>query len=109
MRKMVMKDAWMRARRAANLEGGKASEWIAWALVRAWEAYKSGKLTKKAEEVKPVLRGWMTEKQERFIASLLAQGKYTDNPIVKAFNVSSLRRRITKQQASDLISELLSA
>src|SRR5690625_1248477 len=109
MRKLVMENAWMNARRAARLRGGKASEWIGWALVRAWKAYKEGKLSEQVQEVNSRLRGRMTEKQERFIASLLAQGKYTDNPVAKAFNISSLRRRISKQQASDLISDLLSA
>lgn len=111
MKKMIMKDAWERAKRAARLHGGTAKEWIAWGLTRAWKAFKEGKLVEKApvQEVKPVLKGRMTEKQERFIASLLAQGKYTDNPVAKAFQISSLRRTITKKQASDLISELLAA
>lgn len=108
MRSLVMKNAWMRAKRAARLKGGTAKEWISWALVRAWKSYKEGNLTEQVQEAKPLLKGGMTEKQERFIASLLRK-KHTDNPVAKAFNISSLRRTITKQQASDLISELLSA
>lgn len=110
MKKLIMKDAWERAKRAANLHGGNAKEWLGWALVRSWKAFKEGKLVQQPkQEVKPMLKGRMTEKQERFIASLLAQGKFTDNPVAKAFQISSLRRTITKQQASDLISELLAA
>ena len=110
MKALVMKEAWVMAKRAANLKGGTAREWMAWALTRAWAKAKQGKLVEETQtaESKPVLRGGMTEKQENFIASLLRK-KTTDNPVAQAFQISSLRNTITKQQASDLISELLSA
>lgn len=110
MKALVMKEAWVIAKRAARLHGGTAKEWIAFGLTKAWQKAKSGKLVEVVkEEVKTTLRGMMTEKQERFIASLIARGKYTTNPLLQAFNISSLRSRITKQQASELISELLNA
>lgn len=110
MKALVMKEAWEIAKRAAYLHGGTAKEWIAFGLTKAWQKAKAGKLVDVVkEEVKPMLRGMMTEKQERFIASLIARGKYTTNPLLQAFNISSLRSRITKQQASELINDLLSA
>lgn len=110
MKALVMKEAWVIAKRAARLHGGLAKEWIGFGLVRAWKKAKNGQLVQETKiESKPVLRGMMTEKQERFIASLIARGKYTTNPLLQAFNISSLRSRITKQQASELINDLLSA
>lgn len=110
MKALVMKEAWEIAKRAARLHGGTAKEWIAFGLTKAWQKAKAGKLVEVVkEEVKPMLRGMMTEKQERFIASLIARGKYTTNPLLQAFQISSLRSRITKQQASQLIGELLNA
>lgn len=111
MKALVMKEAWEIAKRAARLHGGSAKEWIAFGLVRAWKKAKADKLVEIVkEEFKPILRGMMTEKQERFIASLIARGKYVaNNPILQAFQISSLRSRITKQQASQLIGELLNA
>lgn len=110
MKVLVMKEAWVIAKRAARLHGGTAKEWIAFGLTKAWQKAKAGKLVEVVkEEVKPMLRGMMTEKQERFIASLIARGKYTTNPLLQAFNISSLRSSISKQQASQLIGELLNA
>ncbi len=110
MKSLVMKEAWVMAKRAANLQGGTSKEWLAWALTRAWKKAKEGKLVEETQVVEsaPVLKGGMTEKQENFIASLLRK-KVSNNPIAQAFAISSLRSTITKQQASELISELLSA
>lgn len=104
----LMKQAWKFANGIAKKLGiGKASDYIAEGLRRAWKIYGAQLIVKKKEYVQNVpLKGRMTEKQESFIASLLRR-KSTDNPIARAFNVSSLRSTITKQQASDLISELL--
>ena len=110
MKALVMKEAWVIAKRAARLHGGTAKEWIAFGLTKAWQKAKASKLVEVVkEEVKPMLRGMMTEKQERFIASLIRQGKHSTNPVFQAFNISSLRSRITKQQASILIEDLLNA
>lgn len=116
-RSTLMKNAWVIARKKANELGGKAVEYISYGLKKAWELYfeftgKKRSADKKEQNIdwsQVKLYGRMTEKQERFIASLLAQGKYTDNPIVKAFQISSLRSKISKKQASELISELLGA
>lgn len=108
-----MKKAWGFARGMARKLGGEAYQYIAEAMRRAWAFYGKKVITKRKvkkdvnwDEVK--LHGKMTEKQESFIASLLKK-KITDNPVAQAFNVSSLRSRISKQQASDLISELLAS
>lgn len=108
MKSVIMKEAWVKAKRAVSFKGGKAIEWMAWAMVRAWADFKAGKLNEQKAEYVRSLRGMMTEKQENFIASLLRK-KHTDNPVAQAFNVSSLRGSITKQQASNLIDELLAA
>lgn len=116
MKKQLMMVAWAVAKSSANIHGGKASEYISHGMKVAWKFQKQGILQSKfnekfgikKEEVKPSLKGRMTEKQENFITSLLRK-KHTDNPVAKAFNVPSLRSTISKQQASDLISELLSA
>lgn len=113
----IMKNAWKLATRKAKELGGKAVEYISYGMKEAWNIYfrftgKKRASEKKAEQnvdwSQVKLHGRMTEKQERFIASLLMK-KTTDNPVAKAFNISSLRSTISKQQASDLISELLSA
>lgn len=108
MKQMVMKEAWDIARKSANMFGGKKVEWIAYGLTKAWKKFKEGKLAQRSVEQVKVMKGRMTEKQESFITSLLRK-KATDNPTAQAFNVSSLRSRISKQQASDLINELLAA
>lgn len=108
----LMKKAWQFAKGIAKKLGiGKAYEYIAEGMKRAWALFGKQLVTKKVvkkEFDQIVLKGRMTEKQESFIASLLRK-KATDNPVAQAFNVSSLRSTITKQQASDLISELLAA
>jgi len=108
----LMKKAWQFAKGIAEKLGvGKASEYIAEGLRRAWALFGSQlrKTHKETFAQTTSLKGMMTEKQERFIASLIARGKYTTNPLLQAFNISSLRSRITKQQASQLIGELLNA
>lgn len=109
----LMKKAWQFAKGIAEKLGiGKAVDYIAEGLRRAWALFKNELNLKKRKtefvQTAP-LKGMMTEKQERFIASLIARGKYTTNPLLQAFNISSLRSRITKQQASQLIGELLNA
>lgn len=111
MKSLIMKEAWVKAKRASNLKGGTAKEWFAWGLTRAWKDAKEGKLVKEVkQEVKPTLYGRMTSKQENFISSLLAkkEGRYEEDTLVKAFK-ANVRDNISKQQASDLISRLLSA
>jgi len=109
----LMKKAWQFAKGIAEKLGvGKASEYIAEGLRRAWALFGSQlrKTHKETFAQTTSLKGMMTEKQERFIASLIRQGKYVaNNSVLGAFQISSLRSRITKQQASDLISELLNA
>lgn len=114
---VLMKNAWKLATMKAKQLGDKPVEYISYGMKEAWKIYFKFTGKKRATESKVErnvnwenvkLHGRMTEKQERFIASLLAQGKYTDRPVAKAFNISSLRRRISKKQASDLIKELLS-
>lgn len=115
---VLMKNAWKLATMKAKQLGGKPVEYISYGMKEAWKLYFEFTGKKRATENKVErnvnwenvkLHGHMTEKQERFISSLLAQGKYTDNPVAKAFNISSLRSRISKKQASELIKELLSA
>lgn len=109
----LMKKAWQFAKGIAEKLGvGKASEYIAEGLRRAWALFGSQlRKTRKEPFVQTApLKGMMTEKQESFIASLIARGKYVENnTVLQAFQISSLRSRITKQQASELISELLGA
>ncbi|MDC3412506.1 hypothetical protein [Terrihalobacillus insolitus] len=115
MKKQLMMVAWSIAKSAANIHGGTKKEWFAYGLTKAWKFTKEGKLEEKFNqkfgkkaEVKSFMKGNMTEKQESFITSLLKK-KSTDNPVAQAFNVSSLRSRISKKQASDLINELLAS
>ncbi|MDC3414252.1 hypothetical protein [Terrihalobacillus insolitus] len=114
---VLVKNAWKLSNKKAKALGGKAVEYISYGFKKAWEMYfeftgKKRSSEKKAEQnvdwsqVKQ--HGRMTEKQESFIASLLRK-KSSNNPVAQAFNVSSLRGRISKQQASELISELLAA
>lgn len=112
-RSQLMKEAWKFARGIAKKLGkGEAYQYIAEGLRRAWAFYGKQVITKNVEKKKDfsnvVLRGRMTEKQERFIEKLL-RTKTSNNPIAQAFKISSLRRTITKRQASQLIEELLSA
>lgn len=113
-RSELMKQAWKFAKGMAAKAGvGKPYEYIAEAMRRAWAIFKGQLNLKKKRNTEFVpgtpLKGMMTEKQERFIASLIRQGKFTTNPLLQAFNISSLRSTITKQQASELIGELLNA
>lgn len=114
-RSQLMKEAWKFARGIAKKLGkGEAYQYIAEGLRRAWAFYgkqvitKNKNVEKKKDFSNVVLRGRMTEKQERFIEKLL-RSKTSDNPIAQAFKISSLRRTISKRQASQLIEELLSA
>ena len=52
MKSLIMKEAWVKAKRAANLQGGTAKEWMAWALVRAWKDAKEGKLVEQPQTTK---------------------------------------------------------
>ena len=114
----LMKNAWKLAGMKAKELGGKPVEYISYGLKEAWRIFFQFTGKKRASEKRVEqnidwsqvkLYGRMTEKQERFIASLLAKGKHTDNPVAKAFQISSLRHKISKKQASDLIKDLLSA
>lgn len=110
MKSLIMKEAWAIAKRAVKFKGGKAKEWLAWALVRAWEKAKNGELTQNVENTsKPILKGSMTDKQEGFISSLLFKkvGKYETSTLIQAFR-SGVRENISKSQASQLIEYLIS-
>lgn len=106
----IMKKAWHFAKGIAEKTGkGKAVDYIAEGMRRAWNYCKlTGglRVVKKSFVQNSPLKGMMTEKQESYITSLLRK-KVSTNPIAQAFNISSLRSKITKQQASELISELL--
>lgn len=116
MKKKLMIVAWGIAKRSSKIHGGTAKEWFAYALTKAWKFAKEGilgekyyaEIVAKKEEVKPVLRGSMTNKQERFIEYLLSKkrGKYEETNLIEAFKVN-VRDNITKAQASKLIDYLL--
>lgn len=114
---ILMRNAWKLAKGKAKELGGKAIEYISYGMKEAWKIYfdftgkkrASEKQSKNIDWSDVKLNGTMTAKQEGFIDSLLSKGKTTGEDIEKAFNVSSLRSRISKQQASDLITDLLAS
>lgn len=107
-KKQIMTVAWELAKGAAKDHGGKASEYISETMKQSWEI---AKYDAKQKVVK--MKGMMTNKQNWFIEKLM---KGVDGLGIDVLNIAGVREFLqggyyatTKQDASDLIGELLNA
>lgn len=107
---VIMKNAWTIAKQGAEKFGGKAVEYISEALKQAWEIAKRFNQKKNFESKN--LKGSMTSKQDWFITKLMKEVKALGIDVIDQVPgvIEYLEQGIygtTKQEASDLIGELL--
>ncbi len=111
-KKVIMKNAWTIARDGAKKFGGKPVDYISESLKQAWIIAKQ---LKKQNEKKQFdsknLKGGMTTKQDSFIVKLMKEVEALGIDVMQVNGVIDYLQAgfygTTKQEASELIGELL--